>query len=227
MREGEAFGRCRMNRESAYTGVSVQMKITREMILRKAFAVYLEHGYSDASVSMLQQKMNIGRASMYYYFQSKEELFREMINHFVIEEWHKAAGRLNDAVMSLHDLLEAMVEQSRHIRQMIEEIAPGADMSNLSALILNAYVRDEGFRMRMAESRKTIARKLRTAILNGMKSGELPPDVDVEKAVTLLTDIKESNEGRSDVKRSIEEDVSAFRDMLFYLYDLIRLRRGR
>lgn len=216
-----------MNRESAYTGVSVQMKITREMILRKAFAVYLEHGYSDASVSMLQQKMNIGRASMYYYFQSKEELFREMINHFVIEEWHKAAGRLNDAVMSLHDLLEAMVEQSRHIRQMIEEIAPGADMSNLSALILNAYVRDEGFRMRMAESRKTIARKLRTAILNGMKSGELPPDVDVEKAVTLLTDIKESNEGRSDVKRSIEEDVSAFRDMLFYLYDLIRLRRGR
>lgn len=50
------------------SGVSVQMKITREMILRKAFAVYLEHGYSDASVSMLQQKMNIGRASMYYYF---------------------------------------------------------------------------------------------------------------------------------------------------------------
>ncbi len=216
-----------MNRESAYTGVSVQMKITREMILRKAFAVYLEHGYSDASVSMLQQKMNIGRASMYYYFQSKEELFREMINHFVIEEWHKAAGRLNDAVMSLHDLLEAMVEQSRHIRQMIEEIAPGADMSNLSALILNAYVRDEGFRMRMAESRKTIARKLRTAILNGMKSGELPPDVDVEKAVTLFVDMKDNSESGGGVRRSTDEDVSAFRDMLFYLYDLIRQRRGR
>ena len=130
-------------------------------------------------------------------------------------------------MMSLHDLLEAMVEQSRHIRQMIEEIAPGADMSNLSALILNAYVRDEGFRMRMAESRKTIARKLRTAILNGMKSGELPPDVDVEKAVTLFVDMKDNSESGGGVRRSTDEDVSAFRDMLFYLYDLIRQRRGR
>ena len=209
------------------SGVSVQMKITREMILRKAFAVYLEHGYSDASVSMLQQKMNIGRASMYYYFQSKEELFREMINRFVVEEWCKAAGRLNSAVASLRDLLEALVEQYRHIRQMIEENATGADMSNLSALILNAYVRDDGFRMRMTESRREIAGKLRAAILNGVRSGELPPDVDVEKAVTLFADMKDNSESGGGVRRSTDEDVSAFRDMLFYLYDLIRQRRSR
>ena len=63
-------------------------KSTKELILEKAYILFLEKGYDGVSISALQNELNIGRATMYHHFASKKELFKEVIekNFAVIED---------------------------------------------------------------------------------------------------------------------------------------------
>lgn len=193
--------------------------------MSKAFAVYLEHGYSDASVSMLQEKMHIGRATMYYYFQSKEELFIETVRHFVIEEWDNTMKRIAEKALPLRELLEWVVESFRRVRMRIEECSPSSDMSNLGALLQHAYANDRRLREYIWNHRGEMASFVRAAIIRGVESGELRNDLDVDKMVMLFTDVRESREAGVHVKRSVDEEVSSYRELLLFLYGLIKSDR--
>ena len=51
----------------------------KDIIVQKAFEQYLIDGYEKVTVSTLQKSLDIGRATMYYYFKSKEELFEAVM----------------------------------------------------------------------------------------------------------------------------------------------------
>ena len=57
------------------------MKYTKEKILEEAFKLFLQKGYSEVSISVVQEELGIGRATLYYYFKSKEDLFKTVIDH--------------------------------------------------------------------------------------------------------------------------------------------------
>ena len=48
------------------------MKFTKEKILEEAFKLFLKKGYSEVSISVVQEELGIGRATLYYYNQSLE-----------------------------------------------------------------------------------------------------------------------------------------------------------
>ena len=56
------------------------MKNTKEYILEKAFALFLDKGYDGVSITDLQDELGMGRASIYHHFKSKRELFTEVID---------------------------------------------------------------------------------------------------------------------------------------------------
>ena len=59
----------------------IDMKFTKEIILEEAFKLFLKKGYSEVSISVVQKELGIGRATLYYYFKNKEDLFyRSCIN---------------------------------------------------------------------------------------------------------------------------------------------------
>src|SRR3977135_236116 len=51
----------------------------RRKIVVGAAAVFREKGYEAANVGDIAKKAGIDRASIYYYYKGKEELFREMV----------------------------------------------------------------------------------------------------------------------------------------------------
>lgn len=59
-------------------------KATREAIIVGAAAVFQEHGYGGASLTQVSQAAKVTKGSLYFHFQSKEDLARA-----VIEEQHR------------------------------------------------------------------------------------------------------------------------------------------
>lgn len=53
---------------------------TREKILQAALQAFALHGYVGARVEKIANKAGITKASLYFHFKSKEELFRELYN---------------------------------------------------------------------------------------------------------------------------------------------------
>lgn len=52
-------------------------------ILQTAQSVFVEHGFSGASMGTIAKQANINQSLIYHYFSSKEELWREVKKHMI------------------------------------------------------------------------------------------------------------------------------------------------
>lgn len=59
---------------------------TRKKILDTTFKLIAEKGYDKTSVSMICETVGIKKPSLYYYFDSKENLFITLIKEMVLED---------------------------------------------------------------------------------------------------------------------------------------------
>lgn len=57
--------------------------VTRERILREALEVFARHGFEGARMEKIASQVGINKASLYFYFKSKEELFRELFQSII------------------------------------------------------------------------------------------------------------------------------------------------
>lgn len=72
-------------RQNARRIAAVDYERRRAQILGAAAQVFKEVGYSAASVDEIAQRAEMDRASIYYYFSGKKELFREMVGDATTE----------------------------------------------------------------------------------------------------------------------------------------------
>src|SRR5437762_2592611 len=70
----------------------------RQAIVDAAARVFQERGYEATSIGVIAEKLKTDRASIYYYFGSKQDLFREIVRE-AAQEAVEAAERIaaNDA----------------------------------------------------------------------------------------------------------------------------------
>ena len=66
-------------RKSARKLGGLEYEKKRKEILHVAASVFREFGFEKATVDEIAQRTNLDRASLYYYFKGKRELFREMV----------------------------------------------------------------------------------------------------------------------------------------------------
>lgn len=93
----------------------------RETILKVAYAAFLEDGYAATSMSSIAARVGGSKATLYYYFPSKEELFLAVIDekcrdaHAVIADVLADAGDFPRTLRQLTDTLIRMILEDDRI----------------------------------------------------------------------------------------------------------------
>ena len=81
-----------------------------DFILEKAFSEFLNSSYAEVSTNDLERATGLTRGAIYYTYKSKEELFRAVIERFVLDKQHvlRKTGFHEDAAkwISLKEYLE-------------------------------------------------------------------------------------------------------------------------
>ena len=90
----------------------------KQEITQTAVHVFHRLGYAKASLSAIAAEMGIDRASLYYYFSSKEDVFDEIIS----------------AVLRDNDLMARRIQQSR--------ISPARKLRDLVAALMVSYAQN-------------------------------------------------------------------------------------
>lgn len=75
---------------------------TRQKLLAAAEGLFGTTGYHRASVSGITREAGVGHGTFYLYFESKEEIFRELVRHLS----HELRSTIAKAVEDLEDRLE-------------------------------------------------------------------------------------------------------------------------
>jgi len=79
-----------------------------ESIAKAALDIFSEKGYSDCNMNDIAARARLGKATLYYYFPTKEALFRYLIRRETASFYHQAAEKVKEARRpqdALHSLM--------------------------------------------------------------------------------------------------------------------------
>lgn len=203
-------------RSAAHKGSRASYQARREEIRDAAVKVFNRQGFANASLSKIAKELELDRATLYYYFSSKEDLFDEIVGA-VLERNHALARRIADSKMSarrkLRDLVTAMMvsygenypllyiyvrEDLRHVRDERSEWS--SRMRELNRGIERAFIEiitagQEDASFRKVGSPVTIARGI-LGMLNWTHrwyrpdTGETPEEIGKTFAEVVLVGIE-------------------------------------
>lgn len=88
--------------------VDEQMRdATRQRILREAASEFARLGFDQANINIIAEQANIGKGTIYLYFENKRELFLAMLRHIA-----QAQISAIQAVLATNETLQQRLENS-------------------------------------------------------------------------------------------------------------------
>lgn len=136
--------------------------MTREGILEAAARIFGEKGYHATSMQDIADAVNLQKASLYYHFDSKQEILMAILDH--------ALDLINNR---LETVLGHSLSPDEKLRQaMVSYLQTIAENQNLSAvLLLELRSLDPELKARHASRREKFEKLWRKLILEGMQAG--------------------------------------------------------
>lgn len=173
-----------MKRTAAQDKDRAQYGAKRDAILHAAGPVLQREGINGATMAAIANEAGVDRATIYYYFQDKQEIFRTAIHDGLVEmvaaleeiadSGHSAEVRLRDSIRAV------MRAYERHYPQLYIFFQDGA-MSSIIDNHLNAEILASGARYEAL---------VEAAVRDGVESGvfvtPLPPKMFAKVVVGML-----------------------------------------
>lgn len=190
------------------TTVASAERALRSRILAEATRLFAEQGFSATSVRQVAEACNCTKPSLYYYFDSKETLFREVVDlHMtacgqVVEALVTSGAGVREAIRGAVDGYIDWAESNPHALRLLQrvEVRPEEGAPELSC----------------AAARELHLQMISSLIERGISSGELRTDVDPgECALVIAGALSFQFELSIDAGRWDREQIHRTIDLIF------------
>lgn len=177
----------------------------REQILLAAVDKFLEKDYYKVTVTEIAELAQVGKGTVYEYFSSKEELFKESFYHCADLYLHLFKTHLSEISSARQTMEEifvkhlALIKENRNKLHLLFNERPQS-LQELQAWIL--------------ERRQELIGGVTGLVQEGIKLGEIRPDIDVEMASRLFLALNQMVIGEMVVLDNIEIEEKRVKDLL-------------
>lgn len=150
----------------------------RSAILNAARKLFFEKGFKEVTVSDIAKKAELSKGSIYLYFNSKEEIYTQIL-FSDIEKFHKKSAHLfqngNSATELILELaciyIDFFLNDRELFRMMMNFMLHNEDMN------LDASVNE-----RIIEATNNTVKVIETFLQRGIEQGEFPADINVRQS---------------------------------------------
>lgn len=149
-------------------------------ILAAALAVFAEHGFAATRLDRVAERAGVTKGTLYLYFPSKEELFKSVVRHAIVNQIAAAEAMTAASPEPASILLE------RYLTAMSDLLwsTPAGAIPKL--VIAEAGNFPELARFYLEEVMTRGQRLIASILRRGVESGEFRSCVDVDQAVTCV-----------------------------------------
>ncbi len=195
----------------------------KEILYQKAFTLFLQHQYDGVSLSDIEKATNMTRGAIFYYHNSKLDLFKAVMKYYFIDR-QKVQSEIPYEGISFKDFIDRYVEaigrQMEALRSVIGEM--GVTTASKAYIILGLKLREysEDLNDDYTSIRNRILANWVSALQNAIKTGEIKPQKDV---LTLASLFVCTYLGLS-IWESFQSglDIEHLRYRFLYIYDMIK-----
>jgi AcrR family transcriptional regulator len=168
------------------------VKDRKEYIIRKAMELYALQGYQNVTITDLQNALDMGRGSVYYYFKDQDELFLTCMERYFLEPKQQV---LNDVPedAGIEQMIAAIGTYLNSLKEALMTFdIKTVNTSNVNNLMFTAYSR---FPSMHKKARRLALKELdlwRKAIYHDQRAGLVRRDIDREQVALMFAHIKDS-----------------------------------
>jgi AcrR family transcriptional regulator len=193
----------------------------RDEAVAAAMLLFWEHGYESTSLAQLRAAMgDISAASFYAAFESKESLFREVMDQYI-----STYGQVSESFRDTSVTSKTAIEQGlrRSAQMQTESSHPLGCLLVLSAV--NCSPEQQHIREMLAMERARVHGWLKGCIERAVTNGELPDSTDIPMLVTLFETFLQgiSTQARDGVSYEAMDDAIT---QLMSLWDALSTKSG-
>lgn len=160
-------------------------KFNETDILEKATALFVRHGYTATSLSMLMDATGLQKGSIYAAFTSKEELFKRCLSHYMNRKY-EAVQRLPEECRDGFQALETYIRRELYLGAESDE-----DPHAKGCLIVNSMIENapdnEDIKTLLLQQNERLAHALDQVICQAQGEGHLRLDMPPEDIAQLIT----------------------------------------
>ncbi|MGP3777263.1 TetR/AcrR family transcriptional regulator [Halanaerobium saccharolyticum] len=153
-------------------------KDTRDEILEAALNMFSINNYHATSMSMIAEEAGVSKGTLYWHFDSKEDLFRELVLagfDYFNENYKKIQSEKLNAKEKLHEIIYFS------IKMLSENLKMGNILQNNIQLISSE------FQKKMIERHKSAIKVIKLVIEQGIEEETIKTDNPHNTAVMILT----------------------------------------
>lgn len=195
----------------------------KEILYQKAFTLFLQHQYDGVSLSDIEKATNMTRGAIFYYHDSKLDLFNAVMKYYFIDR-QKVQSEIPYEGITFRDFIDRYVEaigrQMEALRNAVGEI--GVTTASKAYIILGLKLREysEELNNEYTSIRNRILTNWMSALQNAVKTGEIRPQEDV---LTLASLFVCTYLGLS-IWESFQSglDIEHLRYRFLYIYNMIK-----
>lgn len=195
------------------------MKDRREYIIRKAMELYALEGFHNVTITDLQNELDMGRGTLYYYFKDQDELFRTCVETYFIEPKQKVLNSVTEDI-TVESMIQTMTQYLNHLKEALmtfdrKEINTG----NVNSIMFTAYGRFPALHRKAQRLALKEVDLWRKAIYNSQRAGLIKHGIDVDQIALMFAHIKNSYDsglGRTQMNFQLLEKT------YYALYNLLK-----
>ena len=168
------------------------MKNRRDYIIRKAMELYAVYGYRNVTITDLQNALEMGRGSFYYYFKDQDELFLTCMERYFLEPKQRVLNSIPEDA-GIEQMIAGMQQYLHSLEEALMTFeVKTINTSNVNDLMFAAY------RIFPALHRKAQRLSLkelelwRKAIYHDQRAGLIRRDIDREQVALMFSHVKNS-----------------------------------
>ncbi len=208
------------------------MKYSREYILKRAFDVFITRGYDSTSITVLQQELKMSRGAMYRYFKNKEDLFFAVIDRYFFRLYSKILQGM-DKDFTVLELIDEIYRRQQLVAKAFNKAGiTHTVFLNYTALIIQAAKYYPDFIVQFTEIQNRFISRWKNALIKSVEKKEIKEDIDINMMCMLFNaactressecDHKRIHDHTHEFAKSILKDLEKRRDVMLYLYNLIK-----
>ncbi len=196
------------------------MKDRRDYIIQKAMEMYALEGYQNVSITDLQNQLDMGRGTLYYYFKSQDELLQTCMEQYFLEPKQRALNSVNDDLL-MEDMINAMMQYLHSLEDALMTFTnKNINTSNVNNLMFSAYSRFPALHRRAQRLALKEVELWRKAIYNSQRAGIVRHGIDVDLIALMMAHVKDSYD--SGLSRT-QMDFTLLQKSYDAMYNLLKI----
>lgn len=142
-------------------------------IINAAAAVFSKNGFNGAKMEDIAKEASIGKGTIYGYFDSKEELFKEMVR-YAMNEYKDGMGKVLRTERTLKGKMIGLFKYHGKFLNKYVDIA--------KVVMSEQEVLPREMKKEMIEDKIELFKMIEGTMKEGIENGELRDDLDIELA---------------------------------------------